>query len=134
MKIYVLSSENISYTLLTMMNKVLIFAYNNDTIHFQPFSYQNGLPFPLYLPSKIKNIICFLQILALSYGIKFRGIIFSFFRAPSTKMGPINYLIWVDQTNGISLELNILGKILLIAIPFRFSQWCDTHTCAHGET
>ena len=134
---FIIRSENISYKPKTMKNQTLIFAYNNDTIHFQPFSYQNGLPFPLYLPSEIKNLICLLQILALCYGIKFRAIIFSFLRATSTKMGPINYLIWVDQINGISLGLNILGKILSIAIPFplaeifgsNFCEWTDMPGC-----
>ena len=120
-----------------MENQVLIFAYNNATIHFQPFSHQNGLPFPLYLPSEIKHIICILLVLTLCYGIKFRCIIFSFLRAASTKMGPINYLIWIDQINGIFLGFNILAKIFSIAAPVplaeilgsNFCEWIDLPGC-----
>ena len=119
------------------MDQVLIFTNNKETIQFQPFSYKDGLPFPLNLPLAIKYVICLLQVLTLCYGIILRATIFSFLRAPSTKMGPINYLIWVDQINGIFLGLNIVTKILAIAIPFplaevfgsTFCEWIDFLGC-----
>jgi hypothetical protein len=120
-----------------MMNQVLIFAYKNDIIEFQPFSYQDGLPFPLYLPSEIKYGICLMLLLTLHFGIKYRAIIFSYLLAPSTKTSPINYLIWIDQINGIFLGLNILAKILSIAAPVpleevfgsNFCEWIDLPGC-----
>ena len=41
---------------------------------------------------------------------RFRSIIFSYLRSPETKMGVINYLIWLDQVNGVFLGVALFNK------------------------
>ena len=50
--------------------------------------------------------------------MKLRILIIQYMRQPDTKMGPINLLIWMDQLNGFFSAVNILGRIVALALPF----------------
>ena len=90
----------------------------NSRIIFTPFTGFDALPFPLYLSPPIKILISLVLLIVLAYGSKYRYIIFSYLRAPELKMGPINYLIWIDQVNGVFLGFTILYKAIAINLPF----------------
>ena len=53
--------------------------------------------------------------------------------SPETKLGVINYLIWLDQINGFFLGASMLIQAVLILIPFppvdivgsTFCEWID---------
>ena len=62
-----------------------------------------------------------------------RYIIFSYLTSPETKLGSINYLIWLDQVNGVFLAiamtikavLNIIPSPLLDIFGAQFCEWID---------
>ena len=60
---------------------------------------------------------------------RLRWVIFSYLRAPDTKMGPINNLIWIDQVNGIFLGIALFGKIIFILTPMPFSELLGSDFC-----
>jgi hypothetical protein len=99
-------------------------------INFSPLSDQDGLPFPLYLHLAWKVILAISLLFTLIEGTKLRMIIIAYIKSPETKLGPINYLIWVDEINGIFLGMNILFRIIFILSPEPVnilfgSQFCD---------
>ena len=44
------------------------------------------------------------------------------FRAPETKLGPIDYLVWMDQVNGLVLTLVIVMKLIGINSPVAMTK------------
>ena len=75
----------------------------------------------LYLGSwkiiQIWNLILILKLkwfFTLIYGAKLRLKIISYILSPETKLGPINYLILMDQLNGILLATSIVIRIVFI--------------------
>ena len=83
-------------------------------------SAENGAPFPLALSYPLRALMALSLILNLIYGTKFRMTIISYIKSPETKVGPINYLIWVDQLNSIFLSLQVLARILFLILPQSF--------------
>ena len=114
------------------MSENLFFAFTNDSLHtipWTPFSREESLPFPLYLSAPVRMIISILQTISLTIGFKYRSIIISYLRAPDTKTGPINYMIWIDQMNGCFLGLAILGKLVMINCPVPLSEVLGQSFC-----
>lgn len=113
----------------------LLSSSNNslEVISFFPFREHESLPFPLYHSDSVKTFISIVLTITLALGLKFRITIISYLLAPDTKMGPINYLIWLDQINGLFLGLVILFRIITINIsrPLRLilsptmCEWSD---------
>ena len=103
-----------------MPGDVFFISSNDSTLRilFIPFTGFDALPFPLYLPPSVRIVISLVLLIVLAYGSKYRYIIFSYLRAPELKMGPINYLIWIDQVNGVFLGFTILYKAIAINLPF----------------
>ena len=69
-------------------------------------------------------------IFTLIVGLKYRFIILAYLRAPKTRMGPINYLIWLDQLNGLLLGVTIVYKLIALNCPVPMvtifgSTFCD---------
>ena len=62
-----------------------------------------------------------------------RWIIFSYLASPETKLGAINYLIWLDQVNGLLLGTSMIIRAVLNLTPFpltdifgsAFCEWID---------
>ena len=55
------------------------------------------LPFPLNLNFHSRIFIALFFIIVLTIGIYLRKTIFDYLKSPETKLGPINFLIWIDQ-------------------------------------
>jgi hypothetical protein len=112
----------------------LFLNYQNTSnpIIFKPFRDFENEPFPLYLTFGSQLLLTLLLTLALWFGLSLRAIIISYLRSPDTN-SPVNYLIWIDQLNGILLGVVILVKILAINAPVplshifgeRFCEWID---------
>ena len=114
------------------MARDIFFIPSNDStiiIIFTPFSGLDSLPFPLYLSPPIKVVFSLVLLIVLAYGSKYRYIIFSYLRAPETKMGPINYLIWLDQVNGVFLGITLFYKAIVINLPFPLSDIIGATLC-----
>ena len=86
-------------------------------INFSPFSDQDGLPFPLYLHPIWKIIFSLTLLFTLIEGTRLRKIIIDFISSPESKLGPINYLIWVDQINSFFLGINLLFRVVFFLSP-----------------
>ena len=50
-------------------------------------------------------------------------------RSPETKLGPINYLIVMDQINGLFLAVSIVMRITFIASPMPMSSVAGHYFC-----
>ena len=96
------------------MNQIIFFVSQNQTTVFTQFPDEDGLPFPLYLPLHWKLFISSLLLISLVVGLQLRLIIFSFLRSPESNLGPINYLIWVDEANGVINAVVIVVRIAMI--------------------
>ena len=101
------------------MEKLILCYAENKTLVFTPFTEEDGLPFPLYLPFPMKLAISVSLLFSVLVGLKFRLIIFSYLRSPENALGPINYLIWVDEVNGLIYSFVVVVRIALIhsAVP-----------------
>jgi len=101
------------------MEKFILFFAENKTLVFNPYAEEEGLPFPLYLPIQFKVAISASLLFSVLVGLKFRLIIFSFLRSPENSLGPINYLIWIYEVNGLIYSFVVVVRIALIhsAVP-----------------
>jgi hypothetical protein len=102
---------------------------NRTVIHFLPLSDSDGLPFPLNLYFHWRIILAFLFLVVLLKGAKLRLTIVSFIKSPETKLGPINYLILMDQINGLFLALNIIFRIGFVLSPEPMSKLLGIELC-----
>ena len=105
----------------------------NPFTAFQPFPDEIGLPFPLNLSLIWRSVLIVSLLLALIQGTRLRMIIISYLNAPETNLGPINYLVWIDQVNGGFLAYSILIRIIILISPVplhsifgaKFCLWND---------
>ena len=101
---------------------VEFFNEHNTTEGFQLAGIQGPMPFPFNLSYELRLMISSGMALNFVAGSYLRIKIGWFLLEPSSKMGPINLLIWIDQFNGIFLAINILGRIISFALPFPLSH------------
>jgi hypothetical protein len=80
-------------------------------IKFTPFSEREGLPFPLYLHIVWRALLVLALLFTLIKGLKLRKVIVDFVISPDSKLGPINYMILVDQVNSLFLGISIIFQI-----------------------
>jgi hypothetical protein len=93
---------------------------DNQNITFIYFKFLNStkyLPFPLNLSIPARLSISFFFIIELILGIYLRKTIFDYLKSPETKLGPINYLIWLDQVNGLFLGVAISLRLIAMCTP-----------------
>ena len=102
---------------------------NRSFIRFYPLSKKEGLPFPLHLDLAWKCLLTISLVFTLIYGCKLRRIIISFILSPETKLGPINYLILMDQLNGALLAVSIVLRIMFIVSPTPLSSILGNQFC-----
>ena len=116
------------------------FFYKTDnSLEYLPFDDEFGLPFPLNLSKMYKNFISIFLIISLLYGLRLRLKIISYLQAPETKFGPIDYLIWMDQLNGLCLAFVIVSRLVAInsSAPLgqilgdNFCYWIDLPSCIY---
>ncbi len=110
-----------------ILNPNLNYSKEN-VLTFLPFD-NVTLPFPMNLSVEWRSIIAFTLMLNLIEGTRLRIIIFQFMKSPDSYLGPINYLIWVDQINGIALALTILSRILSLILLFSTSSMFGQTFC-----
>jgi hypothetical protein len=129
-------SKNMNMFVSQNMN---MFDGENSILHFNPFSEEQSLPFPLYLKYPSILFISLTLLISLLIGLKFRAIIFFYLKAPETKIGPINFLIWIDQINGLLLGVTIMLRLIMINNPYplsetfgkTFCEWIDLPGCIY---
>ena len=102
----------------------------SNLLSFSPLSDQDGLPFPLYLHPAWKVVLAISILLTLIEGTRLRLIIIDYLKSPERKLGPINYLIWVDQINSFFFGINAVFRIVFFLSPEPIgillgSQFCD---------
>jgi hypothetical protein len=68
-------------------------------VNFYPFDDITGLPFPLNLHPILSLIYLIYLVFILVEGTRLRLKIIAFLNAPESNIGPINFLIWLDQVN-----------------------------------
>ena len=96
---------------------------------FHPFIDSDGLPFPLYVNGYWKATISIVLLFTLIEGTRLRIVILSYLSSPETKLGSVNYLIWIDQINGFFLGYTIIARIMFIVSPYPASDllyWAST--------
>jgi hypothetical protein len=106
---------------------VLLFTrgnYSDDSdeqfIIFRPIN--ELLPFPLNLKYEWRIPIAMSLLMNMIFGTKLRIIILQFLKSPDTNLGPINYLIWIDEINGTLSAATISSRILSLILPFSVSS------------
>lgn len=87
------------------------------------------LPFPMNLSMEWRIIIAITLLINLIEGAKLRIIIFQFINSPDSNLGPINFLIWVDQINGIALAITIFSRTLSLILPYPTSSLLGETFC-----
>ena len=100
--------------------------YNVTYFHRNP-----TVPFPVNLSYEWKISVIVLYAFFLLSGFGFRGIIFSYLTQPDTKQYPINFLLLLDQCNGMFFGLTLIFEIstLYLEYPLRdvlgdnFCKW-----------
>jgi hypothetical protein len=106
---------------------------SQEIIIFSPFIDSEGLPFPLYLHPILKILLSMSLLLALVQGTRLRAIIIAYIISPETKLGPINYLIWVDEMNGVFLGVSIAIRIIFILCPYPVNNLLGSGFCKFVE-
>jgi hypothetical protein len=96
---------------------------------FHPFIDSDGLPFPLYLNGYWKALISIALLLTFIEGTRLRIVILSCLSSPETKLGPVNYLKWIDQINGFFLGYTIIARIMFIVSPYPASDLLGFDFC-----
>jgi hypothetical protein len=110
-----------------LMYSNLNFSKDN-ILTFEPFE-NVTLPFPMNLSMAWRIVIAISLLINLIEGTRLRVIIFKFIKSPDSYLGPINYLIWVDQINGIALALTIFSRILSLILPSSTSSLLGETFC-----
>ena len=87
--------------------------HQNVTLSFNIFP---TLPFPLYLSPTLQMTISVLMTISLIYGLHLRKIIFSYLFRSGAKFKPIDYLILLDQLNGLFQSFSILFSIIALNV------------------
>jgi hypothetical protein len=98
-------------------------------IVFHPLSDNDGLPFPLNLQLIWKILLVAILLVNLVQGSRLRGTIVAYIKSPESNLGPINYLIWVDQINGMMYALIVLVRIVYIIYPYPISSIFGLEFC-----
>jgi hypothetical protein len=93
------------------------------------FASHPGLPIPLNLSYFWRILISISLLITLVIGGKYRRIILSYINSPETNIGPINYLIWVDQMNGFLLAIIIIARIVFLLSPVPLSSVFGFNFC-----
>ena len=106
---------------------------NNDIINFTLLNDQDGLPFPLNLAIHWKLLVAASLLTILIQGARLRKVIISFINSPEARLGPINYLIWIDQLNGILLAFVIIMRIVFILSPISGNILLGPFACTLTE-
>ena len=113
--------------LTVLLNHSLNFSCENS-IQFKPFT-SEVLPFPMNLSMEWRIIIAITLLIALIEGAKLRITIFRYINSPDSNLGPINFLIWVDQINGTGLAITIFSRTLSLILPFSTSSLLGETFC-----
>jgi hypothetical protein len=76
-----------------------------DYVNFYLFDDVTGLPFPLNLHPILSLIYLIFLVFILVEGTRLRLKIIAFLNSPESNIGPINFLIWLDQVHTKNLCL-----------------------------
>ena len=116
-----------------MSLQIIINETNKEFINFTILNDQEGLPFPLYLNNHWKIVIVASLLIIIIQGTRLRKVIISYIKSPEAKLGPINYLILVDQINGIPPAFVIIMRIVFILSPISGFDLLGPFACALTE-
>jgi hypothetical protein len=104
-----------------------------NVVNFDLLDDPYGLPFPLNLPITWKLILSSSLLLILIQGTRMRFGIFRYINSPESALGPINYLIWIDEINGVFLGISIAIRIMFILSPYPIGQLIGSDFCLVTE-
>ena len=102
---------------------------NITAVNFYPLDDSNGLPFPLNLQTIWKLILSISLLLTLIQGTRIRVGIICYINSPESTLGAINYLIWIDEINGVLLGFSIATRILFVLSPCPISYLLGSDFC-----
>jgi hypothetical protein len=108
----------------TTAEKVVTFYSLNDS---------DGLPIPLSFPTIWKLILSVSLLVILILGTRMRVGIICYINSPESKLGAINYLIWIDEINGVFLGISIVVRILFILSPYPIISLLGNNFCLITE-
>ena len=113
-----------------MISEPIFESFNSSTYTiFKTLSDEDGLPFPLYLKFYVRVGLALSLVFTLVQGARLRKVIISYIKSPETKLGPINYLILVDQINGLFLATSIIMRTVFIISPVPMSTVFGNNVC-----
>ena len=112
-----------------MVTNTEYFIIENKTYKFTPLDAYLGLPFPQNLEPGCKYLVASVYFAVLISGLYLRKIIFSYLRSPESKLGGINYLIWLDQMNGMIGALSMVIHLLEMLLPFSLRSVIGENGC-----
>jgi hypothetical protein len=104
-----------------------------NVVNFDMLDDSNGLPFPLSLPMIWKLILSSTLLLILLQGTRMRFGIICYINSPESALGAINYLIWIDEINGVLLGISIAIRIMFILSPYPISHLLGSDFCLVTE-
>jgi hypothetical protein len=98
-------------------------------VNFTILSESEGLPFPLYLHLVWRVLLVLSLLFTLIEGIQLRKVIVDFAISPESKLGPINYVILIDQVNSLFLGMSIIFQITANICPVPLSVLMGNEFC-----
>ena len=112
-----------------MVTNTEYFISENETFEFTPLDPYLGLPFPQNLELGWKYLLASVYFVVLITGLYMRKIILSYLRSPESMLGGINYLIWLDQMNGLIGALSMVIHLLEMLLPFSLRSVIGENGC-----
>ena len=114
--------------------KETVISRSDGHISFETLPEEQGLPFPLFLHPAWRAFLGISLLVTLVFGAKLRLKIISYIKSPETKLGPINYLIVLDQINGLFLAGSIVMRITFLISPEPMSKVVGDYFCNVANT
>jgi hypothetical protein len=115
--------------LLTMSTVYPDHLQAEHNFNFSSVQNYDDLPFYINLSPFWKTVTVVSLLITLIEGARLRAIIILYIKSPETKLGPINYLICLEQLNGLFLALLIFMRIIFILSPIPISQILGSTIC-----
>ena len=99
------------------MFRTVYLGHNSTLFDLNFLEANKTLPFPLTMSFYLKFIFGAVFSLVFVWGLSVRKNIFDYLKCPETKLGAINFIIWMDQTNGLCLASSIVLRTIAICSP-----------------
>jgi hypothetical protein len=108
------------------------FISNPNIVNEYNLTYFNGntlVPFPMNLSYEWRFVVMALFSFFLITGFALRGFIFAYLTQPDAKQYPINFLLLLDQTNGMIFALVLIFEISAIYLEYPLRDVLGDNFC-----